>query len=234
VLVVASILALSAPAAARQQMPGQAPEDPQIVKLRAEVRNYEIALKQAADGAGQKLAVWAAQVVPSVMLQRAAENVVTGLPLPDGSLFFDVRMPEILPVSIEIFKAQQQRTRMTPPLIQQGQPAQPVVNNAPQDAKQAADSLLRDPGDPNLVYSDYTRQALIDAILDNSTLLSSLREGQWLTVAATAVDIAVTNSLYSNPSRRLILSIRGEDLLDLRLGKLTRDQAKDRIVEKRF
>jgi hypothetical protein len=233
VLLVCSVVAISASVAAQQQAPGQAPEDPQLARLRAEVRNYEIALKQAADSAGQKLAVWAQQVVPDVLLTRAAENIVTGLPLPDGDLFFEVRMPEILPVSVEIFKNQQRTLR--PPLVRQGQPAlpaQPVANST--DGKQSADSLLRDPGDPDAVYSQYTREALIDAILDNSTLLPSLREGQWLTVTATPMNVAVTNTLYSNPSRRLILSIKGQDLLDLRMGKLTRDAAKDKIVEKRF
>ena len=34
--------------------------------------------------------------------------------------------------------------------------------------------------------------------------------------------------------RQLILSIKGEDLVALRAGKITRDEAKQRIVDTRF
>lgn len=227
-------LTLSATVAAAQPAM-QASEDPQLVRLRAEVRNYEIALKQAADGAGQKLAVWAQQVVPNVMLSLAAENVVTGLPLPDSSFMFEVRMAEIMPISLEIFGANRQR-KPVPPLIRQGAPAQPVGNSAePIGKAQGGDTILQmADSDPVVVYSEYVRQALIDALLDSSTLLPSLREGQWLSVASVPVNVAVTNTLYLNPSRKLILSIKAEDLLQLRQQKITRDQAKDRIVEVRF
>ena len=71
-------------------------------------------------------------------------------------------------------------------------------------------------------------------MLDSSTVLQSLRNDQWLTVVAIPVDVLVTNPYYRNTSRKLILSIKGEDLAAFRAGKITRDEAKQRIVDTRF
>ena len=73
----------------------------------------------------------------------------------------------------------------------------------------------------------------MDAILYSSIVLS-LRDNQWLSVAVVPVDVAVTNPLYRNTSRKLILSIKGEDLAAFRAGKLTREEAKLKIVDTRF
>ena len=53
-------------------------------------------------------------------------------------------------------------------------------------------------------------------------------------VEAVRVDVLVTNPYYRNTSRKLILSIKGEDLAAFRAGKITRDEAKQRIVDTRF
>jgi hypothetical protein len=73
----------------------------------------------------------------------------------------------------------------------------------------------------------------MDAILDSSGVLT-LRESQWLSVAVVPIDVAVTNPLYRNTSRKLILSIRGDDLAAFRAGRISREEAKLRIVDKRF
>ena len=53
-------------------------------------------------------------------------------------------------------------------------------------------------------------------------------------VVAIPVDVLVTNPYYRNTSRKLILSIKGEDLAAFRAGKITRDEVKQRIVDTRF
>jgi hypothetical protein len=73
----------------------------------------------------------------------------------------------------------------------------------------------------------------MDAMLDSSSVLS-LKDGQWLTVAVVPVDVLVTNAFYRNTSRKLVLSIKAEDLAAFRAGKISRDEAKLRIVDKRF
>ena len=82
-------------------------------------------------------------------------------------------------------------------------------------------------------YSEAVRAALIDVILDNSVILS-LKDDETLTVAAMGIDVANTNPFYANNSRKLILHISGADLNLLHQQKITRDEAKNRIIEKRF
>jgi hypothetical protein len=63
-----------------------------------------------------------------------------------------------------------------------------------------------------------------------------LRPGQWLTVAASGVDDAFvsSNPLYRSPSRKLVLSIKADDLLAFRRQDISRDEARSRILERRF
>jgi hypothetical protein len=58
--------------------------------------------------------------------------------------------------------------------------------------------------------------------------------GQTLTVQLSPVNVAITNPLYFNQSRRLSLSIKGEDLVALRQKTITRDEARQRVVDRRF
>ena len=55
-----------------------------------------------------------------------------------------------------------------------------------------------------------------------------------LTVQVTPIDVAVTNVFDKNPSRKLILSIKGEDLEAFRQKTLTREQLLLRIIDRRF
>ena len=75
--------------------------------------------------------------------------------------------------------------------------------------------------------------ALIDAILDNVAVLI-LKDDDTLTVSAMGVDVVNTNPLYANTSRKLILHVKGADLNLARQGKISRDELRDRIVEKHF
>ena len=84
------------------------------------------------------------------------------------------------------------------------------------------------PFNPDRAYTTYVREALIDAMLDSSAVLPITAQ-ETLTVVASGMD---TNPLYR--SRKLVLTISGADLLGMRQGRLTREQAKERIIEARF
>jgi hypothetical protein len=86
---------------------------------------------------------------------------------------------------------------------------------------------------PNQQFSDFVREALIDTVIDGSRLVA-IEQGQWLTVAASGIDVAITNPLYRNTSRKLILSLKGEDVQAYLRGDITRDEVEARIVERRF
>jgi hypothetical protein len=161
-------------------------------------------------------------VAPDVYLVRVASPVVSSILLPDSSLAFNIDLAEILPTSNVLF-AMKQREQ----LLGAGKSVEAsnvVVQNPA--ASSAAVS-------PDQQYSNYVREELIDALVNSGWMLP-VAEGQWLTVQVTPVNVAVKDALYRNPSRRLILSIRGEDLAALRQKTLTREDAKLRIVDRRF
>ncbi len=224
---------LTAGLAAQEPVAPQAPApDAQLDRVRTDVRTFEMVLLQAIESAGQKLAKWAEPLAPSVMLTPAADPVITGLPLPDSSLIFQIRIPELSLSSVMIFNAYAERVPKSRPVAVNPGAAEARVTSTgviPDDPMKSAPEILS----PDKMYSDFVRLGLMDAILDSSSVLS-LRDNQWLSVAVVPVDVAVTNPLYRNTSRKLILSIKGEDLAAFRAGRLTREEAKLKIVDTRF
>jgi hypothetical protein len=215
---------------------GQSAPDPQLERNRNEVRVFEMVLVQAVESAGQKLAAWAGKLAPNVILSTAADPVVNGIPSPEG-LMFVVRLSELSGVAV--FNRYPPFLQSSPTVVAPPEtgPVKPVAQTegrvtsttvVPDDPMKSAS-----PPDPNKEYSDLVRLGLMDALIDSSSVLT-LRDGQWLTVAAIPVDVLVTNPMYRNTSRKLVLSIKGEDLAAFRAGKITRDEAKQRIIETRF
>jgi len=200
-------------------------------ELKRQTSLFEGVLLQAVQQGGQRLALWARQVEPRVVLAQAANPVVQAVPLPDSSLVFNVQVPEILQTSVMLFY-QLMRPEARP--VGSGSVAGRVTSTGvvPDDpmAPRVDDASNLD---PDRRYSNYVREALIEALLDGAAVLH-LEPDQWLTVAASGVDVAVTNPLYRNPSRKLVLSLKGEDLLALRQQRITRDEARARILERRF
>jgi hypothetical protein len=245
ILAVALVCVLPAGVAAQQQaqpqpqsQPQTSGNDPQLERIKNEVRTFEIVLFRSIETAGQQLAAWAQTKVPNVLLSPAADPVVNGFPAADSSLVFMVRIPELSGVSV---------FRGYPPFYQ-NQPdnavsgARPVTTGDVKPVAQekvtstsvvADDPMKNGPPNPNTMYSDLVRLGLMDAMLDSSSVLT-VKNDQWLTVVAIPIDVLVTNPYYRNTSRKLILSIKGEDLAALRAGTITRDEAKQRIVDTRF
>ncbi|HSG01866.1 MAG TPA: hypothetical protein VLA20_12075 [Vicinamibacterales bacterium] len=198
-------------------------------ELKRQTGIFEGVLLQAVQQGGQRLAHWAQQVEPRVVLAQASNPVVQAVPLPDSSLVFNVQVPEILQTSVMLFH-QLQRPGARPVSRTTGRVGGTGVVPDDPTAERVADAESLD---PDRRYSDYVRAALIEALLDGAAVLQ-IEETQWLTVAASGVDVAVTNPLYRNPSRKLVLSLKGADLLALRQQRITRDEARARILERRF
>jgi len=210
--------------------------DPEVdAELKRQVNLFEGLLRQAVEHGGQRLAQWASGIAPGVRLEQASNPVIQAVPLPDGSLIFNVQVPEILQTAVMLFKD-----------MQRPQPgARPVSTLPPGSGRVGGTGVVPDdrmagrvpdPGlDPDRRYSNYVRETLIDALLEGSAVLQ-LRSGQWLTVAASGVDDAFvsSNPLYRNPSRKLVLSIKADDLLAFRRQDISRDEARSRILERRF
>ena len=223
---------LAAPVAAQQRI--EPPSQAQETALKNNVRTFEMALKTAVETAGMRLVQWASQTAP-VPMAFAQDPSVRSVPLLDNSLVFHVEVAEIIPTSLVLWS----RYREMPPGARAG--AARVGNAPPGMAPPDAAGPGKAPtGDiaslavtPDAYYTELVRGSLIDTMLDSSGVLP-LRAGQTLTVACIPVDVAVTNPVNRNPSRQLILTIKGEDVIALRDGKLSREEAKQRIIERRF
>jgi hypothetical protein len=236
ILAVALVCAVPAGLAAQQDQPQPQSQpqtsasDPQLERTKNEVRTFEIVLFRSIETAGQKLAEWAQTKVPNVLLSPAADPVVNGFPTADSSLVFMVRIAELSGVTVFT-----NGYRYFPTPDANVSPARPVADGRVTSTTVVPDDPMKNSGtpNPNAVYSDLVRLGLMDAMLDSSSVLS-IKDGQFLTVVAIPVDVLVTNPYYRNTSRKLILSIKGEDLAAFRAGKITRDEAKQRIVDTRF
>jgi len=238
VLAVVLIAPLAAQQPAQQPAPGQDPQTPADTtdtQARFQIRQYEIALKAAVLHAGEQLAARAAQIVPGVQLAPANEPVVRFVPTPEGPVF-DVQIPLLLDAGPVIMKMLQQSQRPSPssPAITVAQPQAQPADRVSSSGVVTADPMTKPPVqnfDPDHEYTDFARNALIDALLDNSSAVP-LKTGERLEIAASGLEIS-RGLLYPDNSRKLMLVITAADLQEFRQGKITREEAKTRIKEER-
>jgi hypothetical protein len=233
-LVVVLTVALTSPLAAQQAV--VLDNHPEI---KNQVRFFQNIVTRAVQNGGAQLAQRARQYVSQVELAMDGPPVVTGIYIPDSGYHFDVQVPDILPSGLALLqlymnKPQQQTQRPTQPVANSNTPpANPPVaaNSTTGGALVAADPMA--PFEPDREYGNFVRSALVAAMLDNSGALP-LKAGDRLTIRARVPQAALTNPLYQDDSRELLLSVQAEDLLAFRQGQITRDQAKERIKEYRY
>jgi hypothetical protein len=233
-VVVVVAFVLIAPLAAQQAGPSQAPADSVDTQGRNQIRLYEMALKAAVLNAGAQLADRASQIVPGVQLAPATDPVVRFVPTPEGPVF-DVQIPLLLDAGPVIMRMLQQNQRPAPqsPAIPVAQPQDRVTGSGVVTADPMTKSPVQDQNfDPDHEYTEFARNALIDALLDNSAAVP-LKEGQRLEIAASGLEIG-RGPLYPDNSKKLMLVISAADLLEFRQGKITRDEAKARIKEGKY
>lgn len=85
---------------------------------------------------------------------------------------------------------------------------------------------------PSLAYEDEVKIALIDALLDYSLSLP-LAPGEWVTVAARdAGFVAFPEALAEMVT--ITLSVRVDDLLEFRSQRISRDEARARVLVREF
>jgi hypothetical protein len=239
VVVVILAVVLIAPLAAQEMTPDQA-QNPQApaesgdTQSRYQIRQYEVALRNAVLHAGEQLAERASQIVPGVQLAPATEPVVRFVPTPEGPVF-DVQIPLLLDAGPVIMRMLQQNQRPSPnsPAINVAQPQNRVTGTGVVQADPMTPSPVQGQSfDPDKEYTDFARSALIDALLDNSAAVP-IKDGQRLEIAASGLEIG-RGPLYPDNSKKLMLVISAVDLLEFRQGKITRDEAKARIKEGKY
>lgn len=211
------IISASGAGAAQTVVTTQVPPD-----TTQQVRAFETSLRAALERASQKLAGRAREVVPDIELQYLTPPKATGMVLPQGEFVFLVEAPAIEATSSALWQALRRLG-----LSKIANPAGPErIGPTTADTVSAA-APSAPMTNPEREYSAYVREALIDALLDN-TLGLPITATQTLTVVEAGG--LPTNPLAA-PPRRLYLQIKGEDLLALRQGRITREDAKKRILE---
>ena len=207
----------------------QTPTAPADQAIKSAVVLYEAVLKGAVTAGGQKLAQQTAISFLEVTL-TTAPSIVRSLRLPGYGLLFDVQAPNIeaSAMVIDMLRTSREAVRPAPG------PSMPVgQGRVGATGLIEADPMTRSAAgfDANALYSANVREALIDAMLDGSAVLK-LGEQEHLTISASGIDSSNANPLYRE--RKLILTITGADLNAFQQNRITRDQAKERIVEDRF
>ena len=86
--------------------------------------------------------------------------------------------------------------------------------------------------DPNELYTDSVKNALIDVMLKFSGPLK-IRETEWLTVAASDSEAPQAPGPLQETSR-ILISIRGSDLTAYQSGKLTREEVMKKVAVREF
>jgi hypothetical protein len=96
--------------------------------------------------------------------------------------------------------------------------------------KPPADPILVDPGE---AYRGEVMQALKDAMLAHSSALN-IGPGEWLTIAAKGNDDRPRLAPADTASSTRVIRLRGSDLAEFLAGRITRDEALNRIEVRVF
>lgn len=216
---VLAALLVSAPVSA-QTAPPSDPAKPQV-------QTFEMVLRTAVETGGQSFARRAAEITPDIAelsFSTGESPVVSGIADHQLGLYvFQVQVPSVS-LTLQVMNLMINR----PPL---GRPASGRV---------AADVVQPDVavpgrrdaavGRPDLVwiYRSAVRDALVDAIVDNSGGLP-VGPTDTLLIYASGIDPAMQPSLLREPTNKLVLKASGADLIAYRQNKLSREELKGRI-----
>lgn len=223
---------LSAAVAVASPAMGQQPTSPSRTdSAKPQVQTFEMVLKTAVETGGQNFARRAAEITPDIAalsFSPGESPVVSGIADHDLGLYvFQVQVPGVS-LTLTVMNMMMNRPTST------GRPpgAQPVGSSgrvAADVGVVASDPMTSDSAAPRPDYRLQVRGALIDAILDNSGGLPLLPTDTLLVYASGIEGPAGFSSLLKVPVIKDVFKASGADLIAFRLGKLSRDEAKQRI-----
>jgi hypothetical protein len=157
-----------------------------------------------------------------------------GFTLEGHGVFFYVEVPT-LDLSVMMSLDQFERSSQLRAEQQQPRADAQQVNEVRRDAKQelptAAESLANIAAEGQK-YRATVRLALIDAMLDNSKNLA-LQPEEWLTIAARGSEFGLSANEILNLTTSL-LRVKGSDLADFLAGRLTKEEARQKVEVREF
>jgi len=158
-----------------------------------------------------------------------------GFPLEGHGVFFYVEVPTLdLSVMLnleQIERSLQQRAEQQQQPRGDPQPVNDVRREPKAEPLTAAESLANIAAEGQK-YRATVRLALIDAMLDSSKNLE-LGPDEWLTIAARNSEYALSTNEIMNLTTT-ILRVKGSDLADFLAGRLTKDEARQKVEVREF
>lgn len=220
------------------------------IKARQKISLMEGVLERAVANGADNLLRQVRLVMPDIPMLTGAPQV-RGFRLEGYGHFFDVEVPALrLPLAWTLrYMRDGNRTALNAVLAQ----LRAMALEQPQQERERLEVLVRqmelrnqpvsqstlppdvDPEvmrDPNEAYTRSVKEALIDAMIENSGALN-IGPDEWLTVAAR--DNVPKDPLVPGDATDLntvIFQVRGSDLADFRGGRITLGQARQRIETK--
>jgi hypothetical protein len=180
------------------------------------------------------VSVAASQAAREIQSKFPGANMFTGEARAKGftlegyGAFFYVEIPALdmnLVLTVETLERNEQR-RAEP----QGSPRQTSQLTMPPGADDALRNVAAD--DPGQKYRDAVKRCLIDAMLDHSKSMD-LGPEEWLTVAARGSESGlIPGEIYQ--LKTLLLRVKGSDLAEFLAGRVTRDEARQKVEVRQF
>ena len=119
---------------------------------------------------------------------------------------FTLQVPQILNTSLRLFQMYTQN--MTRPAA----PGVAGANNVASTSLVAPDPikppLVPTNFDPDAAYTAFVKEEIVTAMLDHSTALN-IKPEEYLTIAASSIDLSSGNALYPASSSRMSFQIKG-------------------------
>jgi hypothetical protein len=260
VLLAAAVVTMSFAVPSAQ---GPQPTESEQIRARQRIATMEEVLKRAVSNGADNVLRQVRNVMPEQPMLAGAPEV-RGFRLDGYGIFFDVEVPLMrLPLMWTLRTAvqdgraaqmvQELRTdiRALPPAERQRLEAKLVALEVQLGATQprgrqrgvaaanlgapAAPSVDPDVvNDPENAYTHEVKEALIDAMLDSSGVLT-IGADEWLTVAAR--DNAPRDPLIPGDTvdfSTWIFRVKGSDLAAFRAGRLTAEEARKRVEEREY
>lgn len=143
--------------------------------------------------------------------------------------------PEGRAAQIQLRELERQQATASP-VAQSAPPGRAAAANVNETVAPAASAVVpplsADLSDPNALYTDAVKNALIDAMLDYSGRLN-IGADEWLAVAARDSEgPLMPNAL--DETTTIVLRVKGSDLLAFRTNKLSREEARKKVEVREF
>ena len=229
-VVLAAALSMAASAAAGAQTQIRTTAEQQLRQEKISI--MEGTLTSSVGVAAQRISKDVKSIDSTAMLFTGQARA-KGFTLEGHGVFFYVEVPTLdlnVMISVQQFErnAQQRADAQVP-----GGDPQPVRNLRPDSsplptAAEAVASLMAE----GQKWRATVRLALIDAMLDNSKNLE-LKPDEWLTIAARGSETELLPNEILNLTTT-VLRVKGSDLADFLAGRLTKEEARQKVEVREF